>query len=77
MKYNLKLTKGGDVVYESRHEATDAQAFGTAFAAVWAALHAKRLQQTTSVGELMSVINEDVFDDVNGSTVTIERLGDC
>jgi hypothetical protein len=77
MEFNLTLTKGGDVVYEGRHEATDAQSFGKAFAAIWDAFHAKRLQQTTSIGELMSVINEDLLDDVNGSTVTIERLGDC
>ena len=77
MKFNLKLMKGDDVVYEDRHEAIDAQTFGTSFAAVWASLHDRRLQRTTSVGELMSVINDDVLDDVSGSTIVIERLSDC
>lgn len=74
MKMNLKLVKDGNVIYECVHEANDAQNFGDAFAAVWDALHARRAQQTTSVGELMSVINDDVLDEVNGATVTVERL---
>jgi hypothetical protein len=77
MRFNLKLSKGDDVIYEGCHEAIDAESFGRSFAAVWAALHDRRMQQTTSVGELMSVINEDVLDDVSDCTVTIERLGDC
>ena len=74
MKMNLKLVKDGDVIYEGVHDANDAQEFGNAFAAVWDALHDRRSQRTTSVGELMSVINDDVLDDVNGVTVTVERL---
>lgn len=76
MKVRIRLTKQADVVYEGVHLATDAQAFGTAFENIWDALHARRMEQATSVGELMSRIAEDVLDDLDGATVSIERL-DC
>ena len=76
MKVRIKLTKHQEVVYEGIHAATDAAAFGAAFTAVWDALHARRMEQSTSIGELMSRIAEDVLDDVDGATITIERL-DC
>jgi len=74
MKILIKLIKNGSPIYEGVHIVTGAQDFGEAFMAVWDALHTSRLERTTSVGELMSVISEDVLDDINGSSVLIERL---
>ena len=74
MKISLKLLKNEKVVYEGRHEVNDAREFGDAFAEVWNVLHTVRMEQATSVGELMSMISEDVLDDVHGSTITISRL---
>jgi hypothetical protein len=74
MKIKVKLRKDGDFIYQGIHETTNAQQFGDAFAAIWDVLHARRLQQTTSVGQLMEIITEDVLDDFNGSTIIIERL---
>jgi hypothetical protein len=76
MNVRIKLEKQNDVIYEGVHAATDAEEFGAAFKAVWVALHSRRIEQSTSVGELMSRLAEDVLDDVDGSTILIERL-DC
>ena len=74
MKISIKLIKNGLPIYEGVHTITGAQEFGDAFVAVWDALHTRRLERTTSVGELMSVLSEDVLDDINGCSVSIERL---
>jgi len=76
MEVRIKLTREEKVVYQGVHAATDAQTFGRAFANIWDALHARRLEQATSVGELMSRIADDVLDDLDGATISIERL-DC
>jgi hypothetical protein len=76
MKVRIKLTKQEELVYEGVHTTTDADEFGAAFKAVWDNLHARRMERSTSIGELMSRISEDVLDDIDGSTITVERL-DC
>lgn len=73
MKLVLRLTLNEQVVYEGAHEIAGADDFGAAFTEIWNALHARRLEQTTSVGELMSEISEDILDDINGCSIAIER----
>ncbi len=73
MKVVLRLTLNEEVVYEGAHEMADADEFGAAFKEIWNDLHARRLERSTSVGELMSQISEDILDDINGCTMTIER----
>ena len=73
MKVVLRLTLNEKVVYEGAHEMAGAEEFGSAFEEIWNALHARRLERSTSVGELMSQISEDILDDINGCTITIER----
>ena len=74
MKVTLRLKKDEETIYEGIHETTTAQQFGEAFSSVWDALHARRMEKATSVGQLMSEISDDVLDDIDGSTITIERL---
>lgn len=74
MQISLKLEKAGVTVYEGIHDVDDADGFGAAFAVVWQALHDRKLQEATSVGQLMEIITEDLLDEVHGCSIAIERL---
>jgi hypothetical protein len=75
MKVKLSISKGrGTPIYEGVHEISDAETFGRAFADVWAQLHERRLQSTTSIGALIEVLNEDVVEDLNGARIEMEKL---
>jgi hypothetical protein len=74
MQISLRLEKAGVTVYEGTHDVNDADGFGAAFAAVWQALHDRKLQEATSVGQLMEIITEDVLDEVNGCSIGIGGL---
>ncbi len=74
MKVTLRLKKDEKTIYEGIHETTNAEQFGEAFSLVWDALHTRRMEKATSVGQLMSEISDDVLDDIDGSTIAIERL---
>jgi hypothetical protein len=75
MKIELIIRqKSGGLLYEGRHDITDAQSFGQAFVDVWAKVQDQRLQKTTSIGDLMDVLNEDVVEELNGASIGIRRL---
>jgi len=73
MKFKLVVRKRGSILYEDVHVITDAESFGTAFTSVWARLQDRRLQRTTSIGELMEVLNEDVLDELDGAQIHLEK----
>jgi hypothetical protein len=74
MKVKLSIRKKGATLYEGVRDITDAEAFGRAFADVWAQLQDRRLQSTTSIGALMEVLNEDVVEELNGAQIGFEKL---
>ncbi len=74
MKIKLIIWKKGIVLYEGVHEIIDAETCGQAFAGVWAQIKDCRLQKTTSVGELMEVLNEDVLEELNGAEIRLEKV---
>lgn len=74
MKIKLVIRKRGTTLYEGIHEVTDAESFGAAFAAAWAQIEDRRLQKTTSIGQLMEMLNEDVIEEVNGAQIHIEKI---
>lgn len=74
MKIRLSINKKGARLYEGVHDIIDQESFAGAFAEVWLALHEKRLQATTSVGELMDVLNDGVLGELHGAEISIERL---
>jgi hypothetical protein len=74
MKAKLRISKTGASLYEATHEITSAEDFGRAFGEVWAQLQDRRLQQTTSIGALMEVLNEDVVEELNGAEIRLEKL---
>lgn len=53
MKVKLRIGKKGATLYEGVHEVIDQESFAAAFASVWQAVRQRRLEATTSVGELM------------------------
>ncbi len=74
MKVKLSIRKKGAALYEGVHEITGAEDFGRAFADVWAQLQDRRLQNTTSIGALMEILNEDVVEELNGAQIGFEKL---
>lgn len=74
MKIRLIIQKNGVVLYEGLHEIFDAETCGRAFAGLWAQMEDRKLQKTTSVGELMEVLNEDVLEELNGAEIRIEKI---
>lgn len=73
MKLTLRINKDGTPLYEGVHEIIDHQSCGEAFAKAWGALHAKRMEETTSVGQLMEILNDEVLELLQGAEITIER----
>ena len=74
MKIQLRIIKKNVALYEGLHEVTDAETFGAAFADVWAKMQDRRLQKTTSIGDLMEVLNEDVLEELDGAQIVLEKL---
>jgi hypothetical protein len=73
MGIRLRIEKRGVLLYEGVHEITDQDSFGKAFAEVWLAVRAKRLEKTTSVGELMDILNDEVLDQLHGAEISFAR----
>lgn len=74
---NLRLSirgKNGTALYEGAHEIVDAESFGRAFADVWARMHDRQLQNSTSIGALMEEINEGVLEDLDGAEIGLRKL---
>jgi hypothetical protein len=73
MKVKLRIRKGA-TLYEAVHTITDAESFGRAFADVWVQLHNRRLQNATSIGALMEVLNESVVEELSGAQISLDRV---
>ena len=75
MKVKLRIKKEGTLLYEGVHEVIDQDSFAAAFAKAWQGVRQKRLEATTSVGELMEILNDEVLDQLQGAEISIERAG--
>jgi hypothetical protein len=75
MKVKLRIKKKGTLLYEGVHDIIDEDSFGAAFAEVWQGVRRKRLESTTSVGELMEIINDEVLGELQGAEISIEKSG--
>lgn len=73
MKVRLRITKKGSPFYDGVHEIIDEESFAAAFAKVWQGVRQKRLEATTSVGELMEIINDEVLDELHGAEIRIDK----
>lgn len=75
MRIRLIIRKRkGPALYEGVHEITDAESFGRAFADVWTQLQDRRLQEATSIGALMEVLNDDVVEELDGAQIGLEKV---
>ena len=75
MNVKLRIKKKNALLYEGEHEIIDQDSFAAAFAKVWQGMRQKRLEATTSVGELMEIINDEVLDQLHGAEISLERTG--
>jgi len=69
----LRIMKRGTPLYEGLHEVIDQDSFGAAFAKAWQSIRVGRLERTTSVGELMDILNDEVLDQLLGAEINIEK----
>jgi len=74
MKVRLAIRKAGATLYEATREIVDADTFGEAFASVWAEMRQKRLDRTTSVGDLMEAMSENEFNELDGAEFLVRKL---
>ena len=75
MKLRLIIRgKNGTALYEGAHEIVDAESFGRAFADVWARMHERQLQKSTSIGALMEAFNEGVLEDLEGAETGLQKV---
>lgn len=75
MKVGISVTKRGAVVYRGVHDIIDQDTFSRAFGEVWREVRQRRLEATTSVGELMDILNDEVLDQLSGAKIEIEKAG--
>jgi hypothetical protein len=74
MKLKFSISKEGAVLYEGVHDVIDAETFGRAFAEMWTQMQDRRLQETTSIGALMEVLNEDLVHQLNRAQMRLEEM---
>lgn len=74
MRVKLIVRKEGTALYENIHEIVDAESFGRAFTRVWTQLQNEKLQETTSIGELMEVMNNDLIETLDGTEIQFEMI---
>jgi len=73
MKIGLNIKKRGAVLYSGVHEIIDEETFAAAFGDVWREVRRRRIEATTSVGELMEILSEEVIDELNGAEISLTR----
>ena len=74
MKVRLAIRKAGGTLYEATREIVDAGTFGEAFASVWAEMRQKRLDRTTSIGDLMDAMSENELNELDGAEFLVRKL---
>jgi hypothetical protein len=75
MNVRLRIKKKGTLLYEGVHKIVDQDSFAAAFAEVWERVRQKRMEATTSVGELMDIINDEVIEELHGAEISLEKTG--
>ena len=73
MRIRLRIKKHGALLYEGVHEIIDQESFGAAFADVWRRVRERQLEKTTSVGELMDILNDETLEQLQGAEIGIQR----
>ncbi|QBR70852.1 hypothetical protein CU048_05700 [Beijerinckiaceae bacterium] len=74
MKVKLRIVSDGAQLFEGTYDIRDAESFGTACADAWEKLRMERLDQATSIGALMDVLNDNVLDLLQNAKITLEKI---
>jgi hypothetical protein len=74
MKVRLRVTKQGTLQYEGVHNIIDQDTFAAAFADMWREIRQRQLEATTSVGELMENLNDQVLDELSGAEMKLSKI---
>lgn len=74
MKLRLQIRKQKTLLYEGVYEVVDADSFGAACRDAWLKLRAKRMQEATSVGALMDMLDQNVRDDLSGAEISLRKV---
>ena len=74
MKARLRIAKRGACLYDGVHDIIDRDSFGSAFSEAWRKVREKRLEETTSMGELAEILNDEVLDQLQGADIRLEKI---
>jgi hypothetical protein len=74
MKVGLRATKQGTLLYEGVHNIIDQDTFAAAFADMWREIRQRQLEATTSVGQLMENLNDEVLDELSGAEIKLSKI---
>ncbi len=74
MKVELRIGRAGCSLFQGTYEVADSESFGQACADAWSQLRTRRLDQATSVGALMDLLNQNVLDELQGAEITLRKL---
>jgi len=73
MKVRLRIQRSGSSPFEGAYEVTDSDSFGRACADAWEQIRTQRLENATSVGALMDMLNQTVLDELQGAEITLSK----
>jgi hypothetical protein len=74
MMVKLRIGRSGSSLFEGTYDVTDAESFGRACADAWDQIRAHRLDQASSVGALMEMLNQNVLDELLGAEITLGKV---
>jgi hypothetical protein len=73
MKMKLRIDQRGACLHEGDYDSKDAKSFGTACADAWNALQARRLDRTTSIGDLMDALGDSELEARDGAELSLHK----
>ena len=73
MKIRLQIRKQGTPLFDGVYDVTDPESFGRACADSWIQLRSRRLGRTTSVGEFMDTMNQNILDELQGADISLTK----
>jgi hypothetical protein len=56
------------------HNIIDQDTFAAAFADMWREIRQRQLEATTSVGQLMENLNDEVLDELSGAEIKLSKI---
>ncbi len=74
MKVELRIRRNGSSLFNGTYDVTDPESFGKACADAWTQLRTRRLDQASSVGALMDLLNQNVLDELQDAEITLRKV---